>query len=178
LGDDFFASGTAWFRQCRQRIVAGMDGGKEWQMKGSALDILQVDDDPNDQIIIQAACRHAGITVNATAVDDGAKAISYLKGGGIYADRERFPIPALMLLDLKMPMRSGFEVLEWARRQPELKYLPVIVFTASNQEEDMKRAYELGANAYVVKPNNLAETVEALKAIKAFWLKLNEQPNP
>lgn len=145
-------------------------------MKGSALDILHVDDDVNDLIIIQAACRQAGLSVNTEAIDDGAKAISYLGGSGLHGDRERFPIPVVMLLDLKMPIRSGFEVLEWVRRQPEFKYLPIIIFTASNQEWDVKRAYDLGANAYVVKPNNLTGIVEAMKAIKVFWLKFNEQP--
>jgi CheY-like chemotaxis protein len=138
--------------------------------------MLHVDDDANDQIIIRAACRQAGVTVNEEAVDDGAKAICYLDGSGIYADRERFPMPVVMLLDLKMPIRSGFEVLEWVRGHPEHKYLPIIIFTASNQEPDMERAYDLGANAYVVKPNSLKGIVESMKAIKMFWLGLNEQP--
>ncbi len=142
----------------------------------TALDILHVDDDANDRLFLQAACGQANISVNSETLGDGAKAIAYLEGSGTYADRERFPLPALLLLDLKMPIKSGFEVLEWLRIQPGLKYLPTIVFTSSQHDADIQRAYDLGANAFTVKPNTMEGLGEAVASISKFWLNWNELP--
>jgi CheY-like chemotaxis protein len=121
-------------------------------------------------------CREANTSINCETLDDGNKAIAYLEGSGPYADREKFPLPGVILLDLKMPIKTGFEVLAWMRAQPGLKYLPVIVFTASKQEADMTRAYDLGANAFVVKPNTMAGLETLVNTIKGFWLTWNEEP--
>jgi DNA-binding response OmpR family regulator len=87
-------------------------------------------------------------------VDDGEKAIDYLSGVVPYADRSKFPVPILMLLDLKLPRKSGFEILEWVRGHAAYKKLPVVVRTSSEQSEDINRAYSMGANSYLVKPGN------------------------
>ncbi len=146
-------------------------------MKRTTLDILHVDDDANDRMLLKSACRQTNVVANCDTVADGEQAIAYLAGENIYAERRLYPLPGVVLLDLKMPMKGGFEVLQWIRSQPNLKYLPVIIFTASKQDVDVKHAYDLGANAYVVKPNNMAGLVEAIRIIKAFWITFNETPD-
>src|SRR5688500_19047204 len=143
-------------------------------MKTALLDILHVDDDANDQLLVRVACKEIEISVNVEPISNGAQAIAYLDRADPYTDHERFPSPLVMLLDLTMPIKSGFEVLEWVREQPRFKYFVIIIFSASKIEVDMQRAYDLGANGYVVKPNTLAGLVEALAAIKSFWIDLNE----
>jgi CheY-like chemotaxis protein len=93
----------------------------------------------------------------------------------VYGDREKYPLPDLMLLDLKMPRKTGFDVLAWARSQVKFKSLPILVFTASNQEGDIRRAYELGANSYLVKPVGIHTLIEMVKMIDAYWLGMNQQ---
>lgn len=87
-------------------------------------------------------------------VTDGDDASAYLRGDGEYADRDRYPVPVLLLLDHKMPRRSGFEVLEWLKADSPLKRIPVVVFTSSRESADAQRAYDLGANSYLVKPGS------------------------
>jgi CheY-like chemotaxis protein len=129
--------------------------------------ILLVEDDSNDVLLLQRAFRRAGLTHALQVVSDGDQAVSYLGGEGDYSDRAKHPLPALILLDLKLPRRSGLEVLEWLRGQPaEIKGLPVIVLTSSRLSEDVDRAYGLGANSYMAKPSGnydgLAEMVKNL----------------
>ncbi|MDB6111697.1 MAG: two-component system response regulator [Pedosphaera sp.] len=145
-------------------------------MSAAAPHILHVDDDPGDTLLMQQACRKAEVSFQLHSVGDGETAIAYLNGAGAYSDRERYPLPALVLLDLKMPRKSGFDVLAWIRSEPPLKYLPVIIFTASNQEEDIRRAYEAGANSYLVKPVGIHTLIEMVKMIDGYWLGLNQSP--
>src|SRR3954469_4578730 len=112
--------------------------------------ILLVEGDPNDVMLIQRAFQKAGLRNCLRIARDGEEAIEYLSGSGAFADRERFPSPFLMLLDLKMPGTDGFEVLKWARGEPELKRLLIVVLTSSNLQSDVDKAYELGANSYLV----------------------------
>ena len=107
---------------------------------------------------------------------DGREAINYLKGVGQYADRERFPLPCLVLLDLKLPRVMGLEVLKWIREQSELRTLIVIILSSSQLMPDIEWAYQLGANAYLVKPSTPPELRELATGIKLFWLKLNHAP--
>lgn len=125
---------------------------------------------------MQQACRKAEGSFHLHSVPDGETAIAYLNGTGSYSDRESHPLPSLVLLDLKMPRKSGFDVLAWIRSEPSLKHLPVIIFTASNQEEDIKRAYEMGANSYLVKPVGIHTLIEMVKMIDGYWLGLNQNP--
>ncbi len=139
--------------------------------------VLLVEDDPNDILLIQRAFRKADL-VNTTmqVIQDGDTAVDYLQGVGDYADRDRYPFPMLILLDLKLPRRSGHEILGWLRQQPQLKRLPVIILTSSQQNTDVNRAYDLGANSYLVKPVGLTALVDVIKMIKMYWLLLNESP--
>ena len=138
--------------------------------------ILLAEDDPNDVILFQRAMERASLSADSLkAVGDGEKAISYLSGQGIYADRDLYPLPALLWLDLKMPRKSGLEVLSWIRKQPQLRYLIVVFFTSSNSSEDIRLAYEAGANSYLVKPVEFTEMVEMIRNVTFYWLEMNEK---
>src|SRR5687768_8317925 len=115
----------------------------------SASPILYAEDDENDGFLLRRAFTKAGISNPLEVVTDGQEAIEYL--GGAAASPKRH-VPNLVLLDLKMPFKTGFEVLEWLRRDPALRTVPVIILTSSTQDTDVHKAYTLGANAYLVKP--------------------------
>ena len=138
--------------------------------------ILLAEDDPNDVLLIQRAFQRTHVANPLQVVRDGEEALAYLSGQGAFADRERHPLPVLMLMDLKMPRKSGLEVLEWVRQQPGLKRLPITVLTSSNQSPDINRAYELGANSYLVKPAGFDSLLELVKNLDMYWLILNEKP--
>ena len=108
-------------------------------------------------------------------VRDGEEAIAYLSGQAAYADRDRYPLPALVLLDLKMPRKSGLEVLSWLRKQPNLRHLIVVFLTSSNNAEDVRLAYEAGANSYLVKPVEFTEMVEMIRNAGIYWLEFNQR---
>jgi CheY-like chemotaxis protein len=143
-------------------------------MSAASIHILHVEDDPNDALLFQHACRKAGVTFHLLPVGDGDEAIAYLRGRDNFADRRKYPMPQLMLLDLKMPRLSGFDVLAWLRSDALFRRLPVIVLTSSNHEADIKRAYDLGANSYLVKPVGFEALVEVAKTIHGYWLKFNQ----
>ncbi|MBD0334844.1 MAG: response regulator [Cyanobacteria bacterium Co-bin13] len=138
--------------------------------------ILLVEDDPGDVFRIQRAFRKANAVTPLEVVTDGEQAIHYLQGQGVYQDRERYPVPILVLLDLKLPRYSGFEVLTWLRGETALKYLPVVVLTSSEYQVDIDRAYALGANSYLVKPPDTDGLLEMVKAVDLFWLIFNRPP--
>jgi CheY-like chemotaxis protein len=137
--------------------------------------ILHVEDDPNDVLLFQRAFRKANLAVNIQSVGDGDKAVAYLSGADGYSDREKFPLPALVLLDLKMPRKSGLEVLQWIRAQANLRRQLVVIFTSSKHDEDINRAYDLGANSYLVKPVGFDMLVEVAKLLHQYWLTVNER---
>lgn len=138
--------------------------------------ILQVEDDENDVFFLEHAFRTVELNYPLRVAQDGQEAMDYLSGKGRFADRARYPLPRLVLLDLKMPRKNGFEVLEWIRENPEFQFLPVIVFSSSYQPNDIDRAYQLGANAFVVKPSCLETRIDLARCIKSFWLNFNQQP--
>jgi len=139
--------------------------------------ILLAEDDPNDVLLIQRALQRSNIVNPLQVVRDGADAVAYLNGDLQYGDRERYPLPVLLLMDLKMPRKSGLEVLEWLRQQTGgLRRLPVVVLTSSNQSLDINRAYDLGANSYLVKPAGFDSLLELVKNLDMYWLILNEKP--
>lgn len=138
--------------------------------------ILLVEDDPNDVTLIERAFRKANIVNPLQIVTDGEKAVAYLAGQEPYTDRERYPLPALVLLDLKLPRKSGHEVLEWLRVQPNLQRIPVVVLTGSKEPADINLAYDLGANSYLIKPVAFDDLLETVKALNLYWLILNEKP--
>ena len=138
--------------------------------------ILLAEDDANDVLLIQRAFQRNLVANPVQVVRDGDEAVAYLTGQAPFADRERHPLPVLMLMDLKMPRKSGLEVLAWVRQQPGLKRLPIIVLTSSNQSPDINRAYELGANSYLVKPAGFDSLLDLVKNLDMYWLILNEGP--
>jgi CheY-like chemotaxis protein len=137
--------------------------------------ILQVDDDPNDVFLLQHAMRKAGVANHIQVASDGQQAIDYLKGAGKFSDRQKYPLPCLVLLDLKLPYVMGLDVLEWIRQQPG-RGLIVIILTASAEDADIATAYRLGANAFLTKPSTASKLEDIAKAIKDFWLMHNTLP--
>jgi CheY-like chemotaxis protein len=139
--------------------------------------ILLAEDDPNDAKLIRRALVKARCANPVETVSDGELAIAYLSGATPYEDRQRFPLPILMLLDLKMPRKNGFDVLQWIRSQPKLKRLPIVVLTSSSVPQDVNRAYEAGANSYLVKPVDTEALVDMLKTIELYWIVTNTRPD-
>ena len=138
--------------------------------------ILLAEDDPNDVMLLQRAFQKAGLRDRLKIVGDGEQAIEYLRGRGEYTDREQFPLPFMLLLDLKMPGTDGFEVLQWLRAEPSLKRLLVVVLTSSNLQADVDRAYDLGANSYLVKPVEFDQMVGLILRFEAYWTEINRTP--
>ncbi len=137
--------------------------------------ILVAEDDENDVFLLQRAFIKAGSQAELQFVPNGEEALAYLKGEGVYGDRRKFPFPALLMLDLKMPRKSGLEVLEAIRGDPDLKKLTVVIFTSSNQERDIDRALDLGANSYLVKPSRPETLAALLHRVEDYWLTLNRR---
>jgi CheY-like chemotaxis protein len=142
----------------------------------NSIPILYVEDEEADVILLQHVLTKAGIGNPLQTVKDGKAAKDYLAGDGPFADRKLHPLPGLVLLDLNLPYWSGFEVLEWIRQQSQLRQLPVVVFSSSSRPDDIARAYDLGANAYLVKPNALADLASLVLALRDFWLLHNRLP--
>ncbi len=140
--------------------------------------ILLVEDDPNDQLLIRRALAKSRLLNPLHVVDDGDAAVEYLEGRGRFADRQAHPVPALVLLDLKLPRRSGIEVLTWLRAQPSLRRTPVVILTSSKDSDDLNRAYDAGANSYLVKPVAFDGLIELLRTVGLYWMVLNETPAP
>jgi CheY-like chemotaxis protein len=131
--------------------------------------ILLVEDDPNDVWLVKHAFQSANISNPLRIVNDGQEAIDYLKGIGAYSDRGAFPLPKLVLLDLKMPRLNGFDVIGWMRRHYPWKLTPIIILSSSALPQDVNRAYELGANAYMVKPADYRALERLFRTIADFW---------
>ena len=139
--------------------------------------ILVVEDREDDIILIKRALAEANVPNPVHVVHDGEEAQDYLLGTGQYRDRSRFPLPDLILLDLKMPRLDGFELLRWIRSQPPLKALRVVVLTSSEDIYDINRAYELGANSFLVKPHEFTDFTAMMRTLSSFWLKQSRSPN-
>src|SRR5579864_2648292 len=137
--------------------------------------ILQVDDDPNDVFLLKHAMTKVGVANPVQVVTDGREAIDYLQGVGRFADREKFPFPCLVLLDLKLPYVMGLDVLKWIRQRPGTA-LTVLMLTASGEEADIAAAYRLGANGFLTKPSEASKLQDMVRAIKDFWLTHNTLP--
>ena len=137
--------------------------------------ILLVEDKAKDAELTLAALETHNLANEVTVVRDGVEALDYLYGRGKFAGRAP-GLPAVVLLDIKMPRLSGLEVLRAIKADPQLKRLPVIMLTSSREEPDLVRAYELGVNAYVVKPVDFHQFTDAVEQIGAFWAILNELP--
>jgi CheY-like chemotaxis protein len=137
--------------------------------------ILMVDDSEDTLFLMRAAFQMAKVPSALQEAHNGEEAIAYLKGEGDYADRHKFPLPTVMLLDLNMPKKNGFEVLTWVRAQPGLKRLNIVIMTASTREEDVERAFDLGATSFLVKPGSLTTLVAMLRCL-CDWMQINQFP--
>ena len=142
-------------------------------MHTSKHNILLAEDDPEEVFLMQRAFQKAGSQIPLRVVRDGQMAIDYLARSGDFSDTRDSPL-SVLLLDLKMPRKNGFEVLKWVRQQPELRQLIVIVFSSSGELTDINQAYELGANSYLVKPGDFEALINLVKTIEAYWLNLNQ----
>jgi CheY-like chemotaxis protein len=135
--------------------------------------ILLVEDNEDDVFLMRRALKGARVSNPLLVVEDGQQAEDYLAGAGKYADREAYPLPAIVFLDLKLPYISGHEVLAWIRRRKDFDTLVVIVLTSSNEASDLSRCYALGANSYLVKPPTPDQLEDLAKAFKWYWLEYN-----
>jgi len=138
--------------------------------------ILLVEDTDSDAALVSSAFDRAGIANPIHRVADGEQAVSYLQGIGTYADRKQHPLPAVILLDLNMPRFNGYQVMLWLRTQTELKRIPVVVLTESKDSESINRAYDAGANSYLVKPGEPGEIQRVVEILAEYWMSLNETP--
>lgn len=135
--------------------------------------ILLVEDNEDDVFLMRRALHGARVANPLYVVEDGQEAEDYLSGSGKFADREAYPMPAVVFLDLKLPYISGHDVLAWIRRQKDLDGVVVIVLTSSNEASDLSRCYALGANSYLVKPPTTEQLEDLAKAFKWYWLEYN-----
>ena len=138
--------------------------------------ILLAEDEENDVVLFKRALVKAGLNVGFQRVNDGEEAISYLKGVNKFEDRKTFPLPDLLVVDLKMPKRTGFEVIDWVRKSNS-KRLRIVVLSSSHETQDINRAYENGANSYVAKPPTFDQLVTTVKNLHTYWCDISETPD-
>jgi CheY-like chemotaxis protein len=135
--------------------------------------ILIVEDEADDAELLGYAFKRAGVQNPRVTLGNGDDAAAYIEGSALYADRLRYPLPGLILLDLKLPRRSGIEVLQFIRDDWAAKHIPVVVLTSSDQHQDIARAYAAGANSYLVKPVTRDGLLTMIRTLDAYWIKLN-----
>lgn len=145
-------------------------------MTRTVLGILRAASQPDEQNVLKRVCGRAEVTFRCESVNSAYEAVKYLSGTGDYGNRERHPMPALVLVDLDLDRGDGYEALSWIRHHVRLRYLPVVAISQSKSQMDMKRAYDLGASSYLLKPASFAGLVELVKVIDRFWLTLNQIP--
>jgi len=138
--------------------------------------LLIVEDNEDDIFFVERIFKQIGARCELRFTRDGIEAIEYLSGQGAFKDRAKYPMPTIILMDLKMPRRNGFEVLEWMHNQPEIKLIPTIVVTSSTLQEDVTRAYRLGANAVMNKPVDKDSLLQMLKSFHIYWTDFVEMP--
>ncbi len=138
--------------------------------------ILLVEDNPDDVALTRRALKQSNICNDLVVAADGVEALDYLFGTGAYAGRDMDAMPAVILLDLKLPKIDGLEVLQRIRGNEATKLLPVVVLTSSKEERDLLSSYNLGANSYIRKPVNFSQFAAAIKQLGLYWLVINEPP--
>ncbi|MBI5821828.1 MAG: response regulator [Verrucomicrobia bacterium] len=140
--------------------------------------ILLVEDTADDEHLVKRVLTKSNLVYNLSVVRDGAEALDYLFGTGVYAQRDTSQMPAVVFLDLKMPKVSGLEVLRRIRADARTQRLPVVIFSSSQEEQDLIQSYNLGTNSYVRKPVDFTEFTDAIQQMGSYWLLLNELPLP
>ncbi|MCB0014804.1 MAG: response regulator [Anaerolineales bacterium] len=143
----------------------------------NVVNILLVEDNPRDAELTIRALRKRNLANNLIAVEDGVEALDFVFGRGKYADRSTINQPKVILLDIKLPKMNGLEVLQAIKSNAQTQHIPVVMVTSSREDPDMKTAYRLGANSYVVKPVGFENFLEAMSHIGLYWLLVNELPN-
>jgi CheY-like chemotaxis protein len=138
--------------------------------------ILLVEDNASDVALLKRGFDKAGVLNPIVRLKDGNDALAYLAGVGPYADRNEFPLPALILLDLKMPGMTGLQLLQWMRGQRDVRRIPVVVLTSSEDRMTVNAAYDAGANSYLLKPGDPSEIGNLVEAIQTYWIELNHSP--
>jgi len=131
--------------------------------------ILMVEDNEEDAIMVREALRNAGVKNSIHTVTDGDLAIAYLKGEGAFADRDKFPVPSILLLDLKMPRVSGFQVMEWLRAQERFRKLLIVVLSGYNELREVQQAYRLGAHSFLIKPCTAQDIENLMRWFAEHW---------
>ena len=131
--------------------------------------VLLVEDDLNDIFLVKRAFKMAQVRNPLQVVTDGQEAIAYLRGDGKYGERGIYPWPKLIVMDIKMPRKTGFEVLDWVRHSSGLRRIPIVIVSSSDNPDDINRAYELGANAYMVKPVDFKAVEHLFESITQYW---------
>jgi two-component system, response regulator len=138
------------------------------------IDVLLVEDNPDDAEFTLRALRKANVALRIAHVEDGVSALEFVFGTGVHARRAGGPLPRFMLLDLKLPKVDGLEVLQRIKSDPRVRVLPIIVLTSSRERRDIQQCYIHGANSYIVKPVEYAELIAKLGDLVRYWLQLNE----
>lgn len=138
--------------------------------------ILMADDDADDRMLAEEALIESRVLNELHFAEDGVQLMEYLRGEGVYADREKYPLPGLILLDLNMPKMDGREALAELKKDPVLKRIPVVILTTSKAEEDMLRGYDLGAASYITKPVTFDVLVELMRTLGKYWVEFVELP--
>ena len=138
--------------------------------------VLLVEDTDDDVVFLKRALQDAGIHNPLRVVQDGQEALDYMEGTGAYADRNLYPLPFLVLLDLKLPQVMGLEVLKWIRDRPAFEGILIVVLTTSQHDKDIETAYRLGGNCYLIKPPNGHKLTELIKALEDDWRPEQERP--
>jgi two-component system response regulator len=151
-------------------------GAANIQVAGSRVDILLAEDNPDDVKLALHAFRRNNLTNSVHVVSDGAEALDFVFCRGAYASRSVDEPPKMLLLDLKMPLVDGLEVLQAVRANPGTRLIPVVMMTASREEQDRVESYALGVNSYIVKPLDFDQFVEAMRLVGMYWLLLNQPP--
>jgi len=143
-----------------------------------ALNVLVAEDNPNDVVLLERALPRNGLEIHLRHVQDGTEVIDYLQGVGHFANRAAFPMPDVILLDLKMPKLTGFDVLHWMRDNNDCGQIPTVLFSGSGLEKDVEKAYALGANTYFEKPTSYAEFARLLKILLEYWARSKRPSAP
>jgi CheY-like chemotaxis protein len=138
--------------------------------------ILLVEDETTDATLLTNAFEKARVANPVIHLTNGDDVLLYLAGKGAYEDRMKYPLPAVILLDLKLPGATGMQILQWMRVQGEIRRIPVVVLTADDNPKTVDAAYDLGANSYLVKPGNATDVARMVQSIQQYWVKLNEPP--
>ena len=138
--------------------------------------ILVAEDNEDDVLLLKRAFAQSQLNVRIHFVGDGEEAIAYMQGNGRFSQRAEYPLPQLIVTDLKMPKVTGFGFLAWLREQAQTECTPVIVLTTSSDEQEVKKAYQMGANSFVTKPHGYGDLEDLVATLHRFWLRFNRLP--